>query len=142
MHYDEWIVVPSRSAELLVPALDALDMVLLSSPAVTTNVATTVMTTDISAPDVGTNPESDTLLMPTPTPARPISALTDPSIPSPQEFLAVLDKSRGSSAAGAGGGNARRFSGVMKKAGATIYKIQGAANSEHSIAEEEKVAFR
>ena len=27
----------------------------------------------------------------------------------------------------------------MKKAGATIYKIQGAANSEHSIAEEEKV---
>eukprot|EP00618_Florenciella_parvula_P031483 CAMPEP_0119481916 /NCGR_PEP_ID=MMETSP1344-20130328/10019_1 /TAXON_ID=236787 /ORGANISM="Florenciella parvula, Strain CCMP2471" /LENGTH=665 /DNA_ID=CAMNT_0007516297 /DNA_START=158 /DNA_END=2151 /DNA_ORIENTATION=- len=58
-----------------------------------------------------------------------------------QEFLAVLDKSRGSSAAGAGGGNARRFSGVMKKAGATIYKIQGAANSEHSIAEEEKVAF-
>lgn len=61
-----------------------------------------------------------------------------------QEFLAVLAQSKdgaNSRTLGNGGGSARRFSGAMKKAGATIYKIQGAANSEHSIAEEEKVAF-
>lgn len=135
-----------RGAELLV--LLARDVMPLSLHAVATNVALPPSSWLSPRPLSSAPTLTPTLrprhhLIPSPTSARPSPPSPIYHPPSPQEFLTILDKSKhaGSSTVGGGGGSARRFSGAIKKAGATIYKIQGAANSEHSIAEEEKVAY-
>lgn len=61
-----------------------------------------------------------------------------------QEFLGIMNSARDSGGGGGGGGTSSRsvFSGAVRRASkSNIYKTQGAGNSEHTIAEDEKTAF-